>query len=209
MSEVVQVKVWGDYACFTRPEFGVERVSYETMTPSAARGVLEAIYWKPEIRWRVREIRVLNPIRHYSIMRNEVNHRQSHRRTEPYYADSVEEVKDGGYGKNRTQRHTLMLRDVAYVIKAEIELLEGDNIVKHLHQFRRRVRRGMCFSQPYAGTRECSLFFGPPDGSEEPIDHSTDLGLMLLDFDHERGRPLLFNARLEGGVLRVPQEVAV
>jgi CRISPR-associated protein Cas5d len=198
MSEVVQVKVWGDYACFTRPEFGVERVSYEVMTPSAARGILEAIYWKPEIRWVVREIRVLNPIRRYSIMRNEIASRQSHRRRERYFAD-----------EDRQQRHTLMLRDVAYIIKAEIELQNGEtNVVKHLDQFRRRVRKGQCFKQPYAGMRECSLFFGPPDGSEETIDDSTDLGLMLLDFDHERGRPLLFNARLEGGVLRVPQEVA-
>jgi CRISPR-associated protein Cas5d len=201
--------VWGERACFTRPEFGTERVSYEVMTPSAARGILEAIYWKPEIHWMVREIRVLSPIRRYSIMRNEVNHRQSHRRTEPYYADSAEEVKDGGYGKNRAQRHTLMLRDVAYIIKAEIALREGqDNIVKHLDQFRRRVRRGQCFNQPYLGVRECSAYFAPPSGDEEPIDTTADVGWMLLDFDHERGRPLLFNARLEGGVLRVPEETA-
>jgi CRISPR-associated protein Cas5d len=198
MSEVVQVKVWGDYACFTRPEFGVERVSYEVMTPSAARGILEAIYWKPQIQWLVREIRVLNPIKRYSVMRNEIASRQSHRRRERYFAD-----------EDRQQRHTLMLRDVAYVIKAEIGLRNGEtNEVKHLDQFRRRVRRGQCFNHPYAGMRECSLFFGPPDGTETPIDIDTDLGLMLLDFDHERGRPLLFNARLEGGVLRVPQEVA-
>src|SRR5215210_8300719 len=99
-SEVMQVKVWGDLACFTRPEFGTERVSYEVMTPSAARGVLEAIFWKPEFRWEVREIYVLKPIRRYSILRNEINSRQSHRRKEVYYAD-----------EDRSQRHTLLLRD--------------------------------------------------------------------------------------------------
>jgi CRISPR-associated protein Cas5d len=193
-SEVVQVKVWGERACFTRPEFGTERVSYEVMTPSAARGILEAIYWKPQIRWHVREIRVLNPVRRYSILRNEIASRQSHRRKERYLVD-----------EDRQQRHTLMLRDVAYVIKAQIELLDGDNIVKHLDQFRRRVRQGRCFNQPYLGTRECSAYFAPPDGNEPPVDVDAELGLMLLDFDHERGRPLLFDAKLEGGVLRVPE----
>src|SRR5215217_3610242 len=131
----LEVKVWGDLACFTRPEFGVERVSYEVMTPSAARGILEAIFWKPEFRWEVREIRVLNPVRRLSIMRNEVESRQSHRRTEPYYAD-----------EDRAQRHTLMLRDVAYIVRAEIALKPGENnVVKYLEQFRRRVRRGQCF----------------------------------------------------------------
>jgi CRISPR-associated protein Cas5d len=197
-NEVVQVKVWGERACFTRPEFGTERVSYEVMTPSAARGILEAIFWKPEFRWHVREIRVLNPVRRFSIMRNEVESRQSHRRTAPYYAD-----------EDRAQRHALMLRDVAYIVKAQITLQPGqDNVVKYLDQFRRRVRRGQCFTQPYLGTRECSAFFGPPDGTEAPIDVDADLGLMLLDFDYENRRPLLFDAKLERGVLRVPQESA-
>jgi len=193
-SEMLQVKVWGDRACFTRPDFGTERVSYEVMTPSAARGVLEAIFWKPQFRWEVKEIRVLNPVRRYSIVRNEVESRQSHRRTEPYYAD-----------EDRAQRHTLMLRDVAYIVKAQIALQpEEDNAVKYLDQFRRRVRRGQCFTQPYLGTRECSAFFGPPDGDEVPIDLDHDLGLMLLDFDYEHRRPLLFDAKLERRVLRVP-----
>jgi CRISPR-associated protein Cas5d len=197
-SEVVQVKVWGERACFTRPEFGTERVSYEVMTPSAARGILEAIFWRPEFRWHVREIRVLNPIRRFSIMRNEVESRQSHRRTGPYYAD-----------EDRAQRHALMLRDVAYIVRAQIALRAGqNNVVKYLDQFRRRVRRGQCFTQPYLGTRECSAFFGPPDGTEVPIDLDADLGLILLDFDHENRRPLLFDAKLEHGVLRVPQEAA-
>ena len=198
MSEIVQVKVWGERACFTRPEFGTERVSYEVITPSAARGVLEAIFWKPQFRWQVREIQVLNPVRRYSILRNEVESRQTHRRTSPYYAD-----------EDRAQRHTLMLRDVAYIVKAQPVLRPGtDNVVKYLDQFRRRTRRGQCFTQPYLGTRECSAFFGPPDGTETPIDLDADLGLMLLDFDHENRRPVLFDAKLERGVLRVPELAA-
>lgn len=193
-SEVMQVKVWGERACFTRPEFGTERMSYDVMTPSAARGVLEAIFWKPQFRWVVKEIRVLNPIRRFSIRRNEVESRQSHTRTGTYYAD-----------EDRAQRHTLMLRDVAYIVKAEIILQPGENnVVKYLDQFRRRVRRGQCFTQPYLGTRECSAFFEPPDGDEVPIDENLDLGLMLLDFDYDSRRPLLFNAKLERGILRVP-----
>src|SRR5690242_11774061 len=105
----VCVKVWGPYACFTRPEMKVERVTYSVMTPSAARGILEAIFWKPEFAWRVQEISVLKEIRLFSIVRNEVQSKASPRREEPFYADD-----------DRTQRHTLALRDVAYVISADV-----------------------------------------------------------------------------------------
>ncbi len=222
----LQVKVWGDLACFTRPEFGVERVSYEVMTPSAARGVLEAIFWKPEFRWRVREIEVLKPIRHFSILRNEMNSIQSDRSARSWAENG------GGYfaDDDRAQRHTLCLRDVAYVIRADIELKPhvGEHPAKYRDQFRRRVKRGQCFNQPYLGTREFSAFFGPPDGDEQAIDVSDDLGLMLLDVDfvsdakgaltyagHSSGgreivrgnaQPRFFQARLDSGVLRVPQE---
>src|SRR5438045_4027874 len=106
--EPVQVKVWGERACFTRPEMKVERVSYSVMTPSAARGVLEAIFWKPEFRWEVRDIWVLNPIRHFSLVRNEVNSKASIPGAGGYFAD-----------EDRAQRHTLGLRDVAYLIRAD------------------------------------------------------------------------------------------
>ncbi len=198
-----RVKVWGDLACFTRPEFGTERVSYEVMTPSAARGILEAIFWKPEISWDVREIQVLKPIRRYSILRNEINDRQSHRRKEPYYADSTEPKSKGGDGENRTQRHTLMLRDVEYIIGTELVRKPhcSAHIAKYLEQFRRRVRRGACFTQPYLGTRECTAYFGPVEGGEEPVDITDDLGRMLREVWPERS---FFSARLERGVLRVP-----
>lgn len=226
---LLEVKVWGDFACFTRPEFGVERVSYEVMTPSAARGILEAIFWKPEFRWQVREITVLKPIRHYSILRNEMNSIQSERSARSWQAGG------GGYyaDDDRAQRHALCLRDVAYTIRADIELKEyaTDHPAKYRDQFRRRVKRGQCFTQPYLGTREFSAFFGPPDGDEEPIepDEEYGLGLMLFDVEFEpatkgnvayaghgsggrtveRGnaKPKFFQARLSGGVLKVPREL--
>jgi len=217
------VKVWGDYACFTRPEFGAERVSYEVMTPSAARGVLEAIFWKPEFTWLVREIQVLKPIRHFSILRNEMNSWQSDRAARNntdyhYYADS-----------DRAQRHTLALRDVAYIIQADIHLKPHTTAhpAKYRDQFRRRVARGQCHHQPYLGTREFSAFFGEPDEADRPIPMSDDLGLMLRDVEfiadgastirfltHDasggtvtagRAQPQFFRARLEQGRLRVPQ----
>jgi len=223
----LEVKVWGDFACFTRPEFGVERVSYEAMTPSAARGILEAIFWRPEFRWLVREIWVLNPIRHYSILRNEMNSIQSERTARSW------EASGGGYyaDEDRAQRHTLCLRNVAYMIKADIELRPhaGDHPANYRDQFRRRVKRGQCFTQPYLGTREFSAFFGPPDGDEQAIDLNDDLGLMLFDVEFVpdadgkisyvghgsngrevvkgNARPKFFSARLEEGILRIPPEM--
>ena len=223
----LEVKVWGDFACFTRPEFGVERVSYEAMTPSAARGILEAIFWRPEFRWLVREIWVLNPIRHYSILRNEMNSIQSERTARSWEASGGGYYADG----DRAQRHTLCLRNVAYMIKADIEPRPhaGAHPAKYRDQFRRRVKRGQCFTQPYLGTREFSAFFGPPDGDEQAIDLNDDLGLMLFDVEFVRdadgkvsyvghgsngrevvkgnAQPRFFSARLEEGVLRIPPEM--
>jgi CRISPR-associated protein Cas5d len=203
ISEVVQVKVFGDQACFTRPELGTERVSYEVMTPSAARGILEAIFWKPEIKWCVREIQVLSLVRRVGIVRNEIS--DSQRPGQRYVADRGRE--DGG---KRMQRHTLFLRDVSYFIKAQITT-EQENTVKYLDQFRRRVRKGQCFRQPVFGMRECVAYFEPPDGSEMPLeDLSTDLGLMFGGYDYDKGppEPRFFRARLDGGILRVPEAVA-
>lgn len=220
----LEVKVWGEFACFTRPEFGVERVTYEVMTPSAARGVLEAIFWKPEFRWLVREIHVLNPIRRFSILRNEINSNQSERAARSWEQSGGDYYAD----EDRAQRHTLCLRDVAYVIRADMDLKPHcrDNPAKYRDQFRRRVKRGQCFTQPYLGTREFSAFFGPPDDDEEPIPLTDDLGLMLFDVEFAPGgngtveyfrhgpdgrervkgdaQPKYFPARLEDGVLRVP-----
>ena len=201
------VRVWGDFACFTRPEMKVERVSYPVMTPSAARGVLEAIFWKPEFAWRVEEIRVLKPIQYFSVLRNEVNSRASEK------AAAAWPKNGGGYdaSADRAQRHTLALRDVDYAVRAQVELKPGvvDDPAKFRDQFRRRVREGRCFATPYLGCREFAASFAPVDGGERPIDRSEDLGLMLLDLDYAedgsgRGTPRFFSARLERGVLRVP-----
>jgi CRISPR-associated protein Cas5d len=208
----LEVKVWGEFACFTRPEMKVERVSYPVMTPSAARGLLEAIFWKPEFAWRVREIWVLKEIRHFSILRNEVNHKAS-----PGVAMGWAE-KGGGYfaddQDSRTQRHTLALRDVEYIIKADVVLLPhaSDDVAKYRDQFRRRVSRGQCHHAPVLGCREFPAFFGPPAGDEKPIPLSDDLGLMLFDMDYApdgsgRGKPRFFNARLDKGILKVPVEL--
>ena len=207
----LEVVVTGDFACFTRPENKVERVSYPVMTPSAARGVLEAIYWKPEFSWRVLELHVLREIRQVSLLRNEIEDRQLHTgktaRGDPggnYLAD-----------EHRAQRHTLALRGVAYLIRAEQVLRphETKDIAKHRDCFRRRVQSGQCFQQPYLGCREFAAEFRPPNGSDKPVDLTMDLGPMLFDLRYEHDKtgkgigatPVFFDARLENGVLKVPQ----
>lgn len=203
----VEMKVWGDFACFTRPEMKVERVSYDVMTPSAARGILEAIFWKPEMYWVVREIHVLKPIRYFSILRNEVNSRATVSTAQRWIQ------KGGNYfaDEDRAQRHTLALRDVQYVIKADIVVKSGidEDVAKYRDQFRRRITAGQCHHMPYLGTREFSGSFGDPDGTETPIELSGDLGTMVWDIDYRsdgsaRGDPLFFQARLEQGILTVP-----
>ena len=208
----LEIKVWGDFACFTRPENKVERVSYPVMTPSAACGILESVFWKPEFQWRVEEIAVLRPIQYFSILRNEVNSRQSVR--------SARNWMNGGGGyiatADRAQRHSLILRDVGYIIRAQIEVRPevGDDPAKFRDQFRRRVKRGQCFTMPYLGNREFSASFAAPDGSEQAIAASGELGRMLLDIDYHpdgsgRGTPKFFSALLEEGVLRIPHSPVI
>lgn len=207
----VEVCVWGKLACFTRPEMKVERVSYEVMTPSAARGVLKSIFWKPEFQWQIREIRVLKPIRYFSILRNEVNSRAN-------YSSAQRHLKgEGGYyaDEDRSQRHTLCLRDVAYSIAASVAVRPDvdEDEAKFRDQFQRRVRRGQCYSMPYLGCREFTANFGPEppvDSDARQQDISVDLGRMLFDLDYEqdgkgRGIPRFFHAQLRGGVLRIPE----
>ncbi len=204
----LEVKVWGDFACFTRPEMKVERVSYPVMTPSAARGVLEAIFWKPEFYWEVEEIRVLKPIRYFSILRNELNSRQTARIAEGW------ERNGGGFSAadDRAQRHTLALRDVSYIIRAQAVVKPGADQAEagYRDQFRRRVKAGRCFATPYLGCREFSAWFSVPDGDEKPEVISEDLGSMLLKMEYApdgsgSATPHFFNARLDGGVLTVPR----
>lgn len=172
----VSVKVWGDYACFSRPEFKVERVSYPVITPSAARGVLEAIYWKPEFRYQVRRIGVLELGSQTAILRNELDRRQS---SAPFFVEDA-----------RQQRSSLILKNVAYIIEADIIPLprayrSGNTtnpLEKHRACFERRVRNGQCFQTPYLGTREFAASFSPVAEDEQPDPNlNQDLGLMLLD----------------------------
>ena len=202
---LLSVRVWGHYACFTRPEMKAERVTYPVPPPSAARGILEAIFWKPEFVWRVREIWGLKPIRYFSILRNEVNEPASHRAARSWVGSHKGYVAQF----HRAQRHTLALRDVEYIIRARIDVKPyvDANPAKYVAQFKRRLRRGACFHRPYLGTREFAAYFSEPMGDEQPIDLSMEIGRMLYDLDYKddgRGTPRFFSARLERGILRVP-----
>lgn len=209
----VSLEVWGDYACFTRPEFKTERVSYDVMTPSAARGLLESIYWHPGLHWTVDRIHVCAPIRFTSLRRNEVKATAS--------ARSARTVMERGKGElyiaasqDIQQRATLLLRDVRYVIDAHFELTDqaapGDNAGKFQDIIKRRIKRGQFYSQPYFGCREFPAQFKacevPPPCPEE-LSGVRDLGYMLWDLDYsdpENILPLFFRAALRDGVLEVP-----
>ncbi len=210
MGKLLQLKVWGEYALFTRVEAKTERVSYPVMTPSAARGILEAILWKPEMKWQVRSIQVLKPIQYYSLLRNEVAS------TVPSNIASSkrEYVVEGD---ERQLRHSVMLRDVAYIITAELMLMKPtmENEMKYSSMFLRRAEKGQCFHQPYLGTRECSLHFSLPDNDEQAISDTMDIGSMLFDIKFPTDPsskkavaiPYFFDAKLEKGVLHVPQHL--
>ena len=192
----------GPNACFTRPEMKVERVSYEVPTPSAMRGVLEAIFWKPAFRWVIERIDILKPIRWETIRRNEIGTTQSPR--SDYLI--IEE--------RRQQRAALVLKDVAYIIHAHQELTgkerEGNDLKKLSAMFERRADKGQCFHRPYLGTREFAVAdfrLMEPDEEVKPIPQSKDLGWMLydLDFTHPKNpQPLFFHAVMEHGTVSVP-----
>lgn len=207
------LEVNGDFACFTRPEMKVERVSYDVMTPSSARAVFESILWKPAIRWHVSKIEVLNPIRWVSIRRNEVGAVVSVRN-----AQEAMNKGTGNLGLNiedeRQQRAGLFLRDVAYRIHAHFELLpnagENNTPGKFLDMFERRSEKGQCVNQPYLGCREFACDFWLVDSTQPqaaPIAETRDLGWMLYDMDYAKPtdpQPRFFRAKLENGVLQVP-----
>ncbi|MBT9547579.1 MAG: type I-C CRISPR-associated protein Cas5 [Candidatus Sericytochromatia bacterium] len=206
----LEIKVWGDLACFTRPDMKVERVSYPVMTPSAARGILEAIFWKPEVRWEVREIVVLKDIRYFSILRNEVNSKAVVSTTQGWAKD------DNGYfaEEDRAQRHTLALKDVAYIIRADLKLKSHatEDIAKYRDQFRRRVNKGQFHHMPCLGCREYPAWFGPVSETDQAHPINTDLGRILFDLDYEegsagRGKPRFFSGQIQNGVFRVPREL--
>lgn len=209
-----KLHIWGDYACFTRPEMKVERVSYDVITPSAARGILEAIHWKPAIRWHVDRIHVLRPIRFQSIRRNEVG-------TKASAANASSGMKRGttaGLGitvdEHRQQRAALVLTKVAYVIEAHFELTDkagpDDSSAKHAAMFARRATQGQCFHRPCLGTREFPAEFELLEGDRWTDDRleerNRDLGWMLHDIDFANGNTSrFFRAEMKNGVIDVPR----
>lgn len=209
MSYGVAVRVWGEYACFTRPEMKVERVTYDVITPGAARNILQAIYWKPQIDWVIDRIHVLNPIRFTSIRRNELGNRLSASVVKRAMKDGASAVETF-IEDDRQQRASIVLRDVDYVIEAhfEFKVSNEQNAGKHIEMFRRRASRGQCFSQPYLGTREFSARFELQEG-EIPVSKITgraDLGFMLFDIDFEHNMvPMFFRATMNDGVIEVPR----
>jgi CRISPR-associated protein Cas5d len=196
----VSVQVWGDGALFTRPEFRVERMSYPVITPTAAIGVLESIFWKPEFEWVPVAVEVLKPIRQLSLRRNETHDL-------PSFADVVRKGRRVDTVAHRDQRAAMCLRDVAYRIHAHVEprAHATKNAAAYRDQFRRRVDRGACFQQPYLGAREFPAAFGHVDNT--PAQNITeDLGMMLHRIIP--GPPMTstwFHAELDHGVLRIPR----
>lgn len=203
----IKMEVWGEYACFTRPEMKVERVSYDVPTPSAARGMVESVYYHPGLKWHVDKIYVCKPIRFTNILRNEVASKISARN-----------VLTEANGKKRSyidrnadiqQRATTMLRNVHYVIEAHFEMTDkanpSDNPGKFQDIVKRRLRSGQAYMQPYLGCRECTAHFRLWEGVEIPaIDETRDLGYMLYDMDYsdpENIQPMFFRAQMVHGVI--------
>ena len=216
MANKIRLYIWGDYACFTRPEMKVERVSYDVITPSAARGILAAVHWKPAIRWVIDRIYVLKPIRFESVRRNELGGKISESKVSgamkrKSVADLYTLIED-----DRQQRAATVLKDVAYVIEAHAVLTAkagaDDNITKHIEMFKRRALKGQCFQQPCMGVREFPALFALLDDNDSlpesclsENESSRDLGWMLHDIDFDHGNvPHFFRAELKNGVIEVP-----
>ncbi len=217
MSKGIILKVWGDNACFTRPEMKVERVSYDVITPSAARGIIEAIHWKPAIRWIIDRIHVLEPIRFENIRRNEVADtiKQSNVNAAMKTGNLSKLIYHVDDGNNRQQRSAIILKKVCYVIEAHFELTEqagtDDNAGKHIEIFKRRAIKGQCFQQPCLGNREFSASFewleslAEIPACHEQLKGERDLGWMLWDIDFENGMtPRFFRASMINGVITIP-----
>lgn len=204
----IRMEVWGEYAAFNRPEMKVERVSYDVPTPSAARGMIEAVYYHPGMRWIIDRIHVLKPVVFTNVRRNEV---KSKALGSGAYAVMTGKKKDLYIStfQDIQQRAAMMLRDVHYVIEAHFEMSDranpSDNPGKFQDIIRRRLKKGQCFSQPYLGTRECTAHFGLWESDVIPaIPETRDLGFMLYDMDYsdpENIQPMFFRARMENGVI--------
>ena len=179
-NNIVSIKVWGDFACFTRPDLKVERMTYPCMTPSAARGVLDCILWKPEFTWYVHRIKVLKPVKFHSVKRNEINARQA---KNPIIIE-----------ESRVQRNSIILKDVAYIIEASVYQTtpsEKNPPKKYVEMFNRRVRKGQCWRRPFLGAREFAAEFDLPSDSDYPLNINIPVGSMFLDMWYdEKGTPI-------------------
>lgn len=208
------LEVSGEYACFTRPEMKVERVSYDVITPSAARAIFEAILWKPAIQWHIHKIEVLKPFNWVNIRRNEIG--------AVLPVGNINKAMKGGaltslfIEDERQQRAGLFLKDVAYRIHASFQLTDKagahDNEGKFSDMFKRRAKKGQCFNQPYLGCREFSCDFKLIEDLEDipvPIDYSKPLGWMLYDMNYQDPKnlkPLFFNAEMRKGIIEIPNQ---
>lgn len=209
----IKLRVWGDYACFSRPEMKVERVSYDVMTPSAARGILTAIHWKPSIEWRIDKIHVIKPVKFENIRRNEVKDKIGTGTIKKAMNNPLDRIGMNIQDpKNRTQRASMVLKNVEYVIEAHFVLtnsdVSSDNAEKHYNIFCRRARKGQCFHRPYFGNREFPVHFSlmEDDDSIETIENTKDLGWMLYDIDFKNNmEPKFFKAQIEAGTLVLPK----
>lgn len=207
---MIQLEVWGPYALFSRPEMHVERVSYEVPTPSAARGLVEAVYYHPGLQWHIRRIYVLNPIRFTNIRRNEV-------KSKVLASDVYSAMQGSGRplsivtSQQIAQRASMLLQDVHYVIEAEFTMTDraapSDNPGKFQDIVTRRMAKGQCYHAPYFGCREFPAHFRAwPGGPIPTIQESRDLGFMLYDFNYSDPKnitPLYFHAKMENGVINV------
>ena len=218
--------LWGDFACFTRPEAKVERLSYDVLTPSAARGILEAIYWKPQVRWVIERIHVLKEPRFTNLRRNEVASKASAANAKKAMKGTLSGPLGLYADEDRQQRAATILRDVAYVIEARFDLLDDcEPVAKHYNMFKRRAEKGQCFHRPYLGTREFACDFEWVEGSipESNVPGDRDLGMMLHDMVFSpiekvkeadtlcghTGLPLkadahFFHAMMRNGVIEIP-----
>ncbi len=209
-SPMLSFRARGSFACFTRPELKVERVSYAIMTPSAARGILEAIVWKPAIQWIVDRIKVLKEIRFTSFRRNELNSKAT--------TPTKDIIANGGtiihffIEDDRSQRNTIALFDVDYIVESHFILTdkagEEDNMNKFIDIFKRRIEKGQHFHQPYLGCREFPAIITPVNHAPEPISDNRDLGLMLWDIEYsdKKKKPVFFSAHLCNGIMEIPED---
>ena len=209
----IKVEVWGDYACFTRPEMKTERVSYDVMTPSSARGILESIYWHPGMKWHIDRIYICSPIRFTNVRRNEIKDTISARK--------VKSIMEKGQGdlylatsESIQQRAAMVLKDVHYIIDAHFDMTDkaeqSDNPGKFQDIIKRRLDRGQFYSMPYFGTREFPAYFRKcetiPECPEE-LKGTHDLGWMLLDMDYSNKEniiPRFFRAEIINGIMKIP-----